>query len=150
METLPNQSLNRPTITLALIAKDEEKNINRLLDSVDSCFDEIVLVDTGSKDKTKEIANQRGCKIYDFEWVDSFCKARNFAFSKATCDYIMWLDLDDVLDNREGFIKWRDYAMGFVDCWFANYHYALDKNLNPIITFVRERASKIYKSCLGI
>jgi glycosyltransferase involved in cell wall biosynthesis len=131
-----------PTITLALIAKNEEKNINRLLDSVEGCFDEIVLVDTGSGDKTKEIAEARGCKVYDFEWVNSFCKARNFAFSKATSEYIMWLDLDDVLHNREGFIQWKNSAMQFSDCFLATYNYALDKDGKPICSFVRERVFK--------
>jgi glycosyltransferase involved in cell wall biosynthesis len=137
MEQLP--TIQRPTLSLALIAKDEEKNINRLLDSVEGCFDEIILVDTGSKDKTKEIAQSRGCSVYDFEWVESFSKARNFAFSKCTKDYIVWLDLDDVLHNRENFIKWRDHAMAYSDLWFNTYEYAVDKDRNPIISFVRER-----------
>ena len=130
------------TITLALIAKNEEKNINRLLDSVEGCFDEIVLVDTGSIDKTKQIALDRGCKVYDFVWVNSFCKARNFAFSKATCDYILWLDLDDCLSSKEAFIQWKKYAMEHAECFFATYHYALDKEKKPIISFVRERVFK--------
>lgn len=128
-----------PTISLALIAKNEEKNIDRLLDSVEGCFTEIILVDTGSTDKTKEIAEKRGCKVYDFEWVNSFSKARNFAFSKCSKDYIMWLDLDDVLSDKNAFIKWRDTAMQFNGVWFATYHYALDEALKPIISFVRER-----------
>jgi len=131
-----------PTITLALIAKNEEKNINRLLDSVVGCFDQIVLVDTGSTDKTKEIGLSRGCEVYDFTWVNSFCKARNFAFSKATCDYICWLDLDDCLSDKEAFIQWKKYAMEFADCWFNTYNYALDKDKKPIISFVRERVFK--------
>lgn len=142
MEDLPNQTLNRPTVTLALIAKNEEKNVNRLLDSVEGCFDEIILVDTGSTDNTKALAEARGCKVYDFTWVESFCKARNFAFSKATCDYVGWLDLDDVLDNKPAFINWRDYAMGHADYWYATYDYAVDKDRKPIISFLRERFFK--------
>lgn len=122
-----------------MIVKNEEKNLPRLLKSVEGCFDEIVIADTGSTDKTIEIAFEAGCKVFQFEWVDSFCKARNFAFSKATCDFVMWLDADDSLDSKEAFIKWRDHAMEFVDCWFATYHYAVDKDLNPVISFLRER-----------
>lgn len=153
MTTLPTSILadkpdRRPTVTLALIAKNEEKNIRRLLNSVDKCFDEIVLVDTGSFDKTKEIAEQYGCKTFDFLWVDNFAKARNFAFSKATSDFIVWMDLDDVLHKRESFIQWRDHAMEFIDCAFATYNYALDASKksadwpdgSPICSFVRERA----------
>lgn len=136
-------TIQRPTISLALIVKNEEKNLNRLLDSVEGCFDEIVLVDTGSTDKTKEIANHRGCKVLDFVWVDSFCKARNFAFQAARMDYICWLDADDILFNRDNFIHWRDYAMEYADCWFNTYEYAVEKEtLKPIINFVRERVLK--------
>lgn len=138
MEKLPC----RPTISLALIAKNEQKNLPRLLDSVYACFDEIILVDTGSTDKTKEVADQYRCRVYDFEWVNDFAKARNFAFSKCSKDYIMWLDCDDELFNREAFIKWRDHAMQFNDFVFATYHYALDKELNPVVSFVRERVFK--------
>lgn len=128
-----------PTISLALIAKNEEKNVKRLLDSVEGCFDEIIFVDTGSTDRTKELALEMGCKVFDFEWVNSFSKARNFAFSHASCDYVMWMDLDDVLSNKDGFLKWKNYAMSFADVWFATYNYALDKNGTPIVKFVRER-----------
>lgn len=133
---------SRPTISLALIARNEEKNVDRLLNSVEGCFDEIVFVDTGSTDKTVEKAEARGCKVIHFGWVDDFSKARNFAFSRCTQDYIMWLDLDDVLHNREAFIKFRDSAMEFCDAWFNTYEYALDKNLNPVVSFVRERIFK--------
>lgn len=128
-----------PTISLALIAKNEEKNLPRLLESVKDCFHEIILVDTGSTDKTKEIALKYGCKVYDFEWVNSFCKARNFAFSKCTQDYICWFDCDDELHNREAFIQWRDTAMHLNGAWLATYHYAVDEQKKPIISFVRER-----------
>lgn len=132
----------RPTISLALIAKNEEKNVSRLLESVKDCFDEVVFVDTGSTDKTVELAFEHGCKVFHFEWVNDFSKARNFAFSKVTSDYVCWLDLDDVLHNRENFIQWRDHAMGYVDFWFAAYHYALDKDGKPIVSFARERVFK--------
>lgn len=148
MESLP--TTKRPTISLAIIAKNEEKNLPRLFKSVEGCFDEIVLVDTGSEDKTKQIAAENGCNVFDFAWVDSFSKARNFAFSKCTKDYICWLDCDDVLKNKENFIKWRDHAMQFVDFWFATYNYTLDigktstqnPNGEPIVSFVRERVMK--------
>jgi glycosyltransferase involved in cell wall biosynthesis len=139
MGNLPNTHSNRPSISLALIAKNEEKNLPRLLKSVDGCFDEIILVDTGSTDKTKEIGVSHGCKVYDFTWVDDFSAARNFAFSKTTKDFVMWLDCDDALANKENFIQWRDYAMAHADYWLATYHYAVDKDQNPIISFVRER-----------
>lgn len=93
-----------------MIVKDEEKVIARCLDSVKDLVDEIIIVDTGSTDKTKEIVSQYTNKIYDFEWCNDFSKARNFSFSKATKDYIMWLDADDVIEpnDREKFRMLRD------------------------------------------
>lgn len=131
-----------PTISLALIAKNEEKNVNRLLDSVDGCFDEIIFVDTGSTDKTKELAEKRGCKVFDFAWINSFCAARNFAFSKATSDFIVWCDLDDVLYGRDNFLQWKKTAMEFTDATLACYNYALDENKKPVVSFIRERVFK--------
>lgn len=142
MDALPRTKLSRPTISLAIIAKNEEHNLPRLLDSVAGCYDEIVVVDTGSTDKTKEIAEKYGCKVFDFVWVDSFCKARNFAFSKCSMDYIGWLDCDDVLHQKEAFIKWRDFAMQYAECHFAAYDYVVDSDMNPIVSFVRERVFK--------
>ena len=66
-----------------MIVKNEEKLLARCLDSVAGLMDEIIIVDTGSSDKTKEIAARYTDKIYDFEWIDDFSAARNFAFSKA-------------------------------------------------------------------
>jgi glycosyltransferase involved in cell wall biosynthesis len=102
-------------------------------------MDEIILVDTGSTDKTKEIAEARGCRVFDFKWEDSFAKARNFAFMQATKDYILWLDLDDELVGKEAFLNWKKNVMGFADCHFATYNYTLDANKKPVIRFLRER-----------
>lgn len=93
------------TISLCMIVKNEEKNLERCLKSYAPLMDEIIVVDTGSTDKTKEIASRFTDKIYDFKWVDDFSAARNFSFEKATCDYIFSADADEVLDeeNREQF-----------------------------------------------
>ena len=85
------------TISLCMIVKDEENVIERCLKSVKGIFDEIIIVDTGSSDNTKKIVSKYTDKIYDYKWNNDFSEARNYSFSKATCDYIMWLDADDVL-----------------------------------------------------
>ena len=90
------------TISLCMIVRDEEAVLGRCLDSVAPYVDEIVVVDTGSSDRTKEIARQYGANVYDFEWIDDFAAARNFAFSRATMDYILWLDADDYLKPEDG------------------------------------------------
>ena len=85
------------SISLCMIVKDEEKVLARCLDSVKDAVDEIIIVDTGSRDGTKEVAGGYTGYIYDFPWQDDFSAARNEAFSKASMEYCMWLDADDVL-----------------------------------------------------
>ena len=83
-----------PTLSLCLIVKDEEKLLHNFLSSVKDFADEIIIVDTGSKDRSKKIAKEFTKKVYDFEWKDEFSKARNFSISKATKDWILILDPD--------------------------------------------------------
>ena len=84
-------------ISLCMIVKNEEEVLARCLDSAAALADEIIVVDTGSADATKAIARKYTDKVYDFPWKDDFAAARNFAFSKATGDYQLWLDADDVI-----------------------------------------------------
>lgn len=84
-------------VSLTMIVRDEESNLPRCLRSVAGMFDEIVIVDTGSRDRTREIARSFGAQVFDFEWVDSFSAARNLALDQATGDYAFWLDADDEL-----------------------------------------------------
>ena len=84
-------------ISVCLIVKNEEDVIERCLESVKGFSDELIVVDTGSSDKTKEIVRKFTDKLYDFEWIDNFSAARNYAFSKAKCDYLFWLDADDIV-----------------------------------------------------
>lgn len=86
--------------TLCMIVRDEEDVLARCLNSVGTLFSEIIIVDTGSADRTRDIALSFTPKVYDFEWIDNFSAARNFAFSKATGDYLMWLDADDVIEGE--------------------------------------------------
>lgn len=79
-----------------MIVKDEEAVLGRCLESVKGLFEETVVVDTGSRDRTREIARAHSCLVYDFPWRDDFALARNFAFSKGTGDYLLWLDADDL------------------------------------------------------
>ena len=82
-----------------MIVRDEEDVLGRCLDSVRGLVDEIVIADTGSEDSTRAIALRYTDKVYDFTWVDDFSAARNFAFSKASGDYLLWLDADDVIED---------------------------------------------------
>ena len=84
-----------------MIVRNEDMNLSSCLESVRGVFDEIVVVDTGSTDRTREIACAFGAQVFEFAWVDDFAAARNVALSHATGDYAFWVDADDVLDPPE-------------------------------------------------
>ncbi|WP_176222104.1 TPR domain-containing glycosyltransferase [Tuberibacillus sp. Marseille-P3662] len=84
-------------VTACVITKNEEKNLSFCLDSLQSSVSEIIVVDTGSTDNTIQMARKYNAKIYFFEWIDHFAKARNFALSKATGDWIIFLDADEYI-----------------------------------------------------
>ena len=86
-------------ISLVMIVKNEENHLERCLKSVASLVDEIIIVDTGSTDGTKEIAQKFEAKIYDFKWCNDFSKARNYALSKATGEYCLVLDADEYISR---------------------------------------------------
>lgn len=90
----------KPFITACLIVKNEEDMLRRCLESLQGGVDEIVIVDTGSTDKTKEIAKEFTNKVYDFEWTDDFAEARNYAASHATGEWIIAVDADECVDSE--------------------------------------------------
>jgi glycosyltransferase involved in cell wall biosynthesis len=87
-------------VSACIITKNEENNLPRLLKSIKGKFDEIVLVDTGSTDRTVDIAKEYGCKVYQIEWT-GFSDARNYAVSKAAGDWIWHFDADFELEDKE-------------------------------------------------
>ena len=90
-----------PTISACMIVKNEEACLSRCLDSVKDFVDEIIIVDTGSTDKTVEIARRYTDKIYFHPWEESFSKARNQALAYAACDWIFQIDADEELVQEE-------------------------------------------------
>lgn len=93
--------MKKITISACLIIKNEEENLDKCLKSLIQNVDDIIIVDTGSTDKSKEIASKYTNNVYDFEWVDDFSAARNYSLSKANSDYILTIDADEVLQNGE-------------------------------------------------
>lgn len=89
------------TISLCMIVKDEEKFLEQCINSVRKYVDEIIVVDTGSKDRTIQIAESLGAKVYNFAWVNDFSEARNFSISKAASDWILVLDADEFLVEKD-------------------------------------------------
>lgn len=130
------------SVSLCMIVKDEEEVLARCLESAAGFADEIVVVDTGSSDRTKEIAAGFTEQVFSFPWQEDFAAARNFAFSKGKGDYLFWLDADDVipgeemekllalkkrLDEEKPDVVMLPYAVGF------------NENGKPSIRFFRER-----------
>ncbi|WP_407313704.1 glycosyltransferase [Desulfosporosinus sp. SB140] len=126
-------------ISLCMIVRNEETTIARCLDSVKGIPDEIVIVDTGSTDSTKDIVKEFTDKIFDFTWIDDFATARNYAFSNATMDYILWLDADDIFadSDREKFLKLKKNFDTSIDV--VNMPYLLAFDHHGAVTFSLRR-----------
>ena len=122
------------TISLCMIVKNEQQTLSRCLESVRDVVDEIIIVDTGSTDSTKDVAKKYTDKIYDFKWIDDFSSARNFSFSKASMDYCMWLDADDIISekNKVKLLKLKNrLSTNQVDVIMLKYETGFDENNNP-------------------
>ena len=129
------------TISLCMIVKDEEDVLARCLQSVKGLADEIIIVDTGSSDRTVEIARAYTEKIYFYPWQDDFSAARNFSFSKAEMEYCMWLDADDVIKekDREELLKLKEELDSSVDVVMLPYQTGFDSAGRPTFCYFRER-----------
>lgn len=134
------------TISAAMIVKNEEAVLARCLDSLLGIADEIVIVDTGSTDKTKEIAAKYTNHLYDFVWGDDFSAARNFAFSKCHMDYIYSADADEWLDeeNRQKFLQLKEVMLSEIEIVQMQYVNCAGK-FNTTGNFEREYRGKLYK-----
>jgi glycosyltransferase involved in cell wall biosynthesis len=91
-----------PTLSVTIIAKNEERNLPRLLASVREIADEIIVTDTGSTDRTIEIAREFGARVAQFSWIDDFSAAHNYCNSLATCDWLFMLDCDGSCSQKAG------------------------------------------------
>jgi tetratricopeptide (TPR) repeat protein len=94
--------LTTGTISVCMIVKDEESMLPGCLEAVAPHVDQIVVVDTGSTDRTKEIAAEYGALVADFEWNGSFSDARNESLRHATGDWVLWLDADEYIVDGDG------------------------------------------------
>ncbi len=133
------------TISVCMIVKNEEKILARCLDSLKGIADEIIIVDTGSTDETKQIAARYTDKIYDYEWNHDFAAARNFSFSKASCQYIYQADADEVIDeeNRKLFMQLKTILLPEID--IVQMKYCGQLNQGTIYNFDEEYRPKLFK-----
>lgn len=166
----------RPTISLCIIARDEGENLARCLDSVAQYVDEIIVVDTGSVDDTRAVATRYGASVYQFDinnhpesfFVDDeetckvfdgpapysgmvalgdFAAARNESFRHAKCDFVFWIDSDDVLEGgSELRAVVQDMQDRKLDMAFLPYDYAKD-HLGRV--FYRQWRERIFRRGLG-
>lgn len=133
------------TISVCMIVKNEEAVLARCLESLKEIADEFIIVDTGSTDKTKEIAACYTDKIYDYKWEDDFAKARNYSFSKATQEYIYCADADEVLDkeNQKKFLQLKQVLLPEIE--IVQMMYCNQKQYNTTYNFDKEYRPKLYK-----
>lgn len=134
-----------PTISLCMIVKNEEAVLARCLDSIADLMDEIIIIDTGSTDRTKEIAARYTSKIYDFKWTNDFSAARNYSFSKAGMDYIYTADADEVLDtvNRERFLRLKSVLLPEIE--LVQMKYVTESEYDTVLNAQKEYRPKLFK-----
>lgn len=89
------------SISLCMIVKDEEEHLEKCLNSVKNLVDEIIIIDTGSIDKTKEIAKKFTNKLFEINWNNDFSEARNYSISKASKNWILILDADETISEKD-------------------------------------------------
>ena len=132
------------SVSLCMIVKNEEDVLERCLESAADLVDEIIIVDTGSTDRTREIAARYTDKIFDFLWRDDFAAARNESFSHAAMDYCLWLDADDVLleEDQEKIRALKEELDPGVSVVMAPYHTGFDESGRVTFSYYRERLIK--------
>lgn len=132
------------TISLCMIVKNEEAVLPRILEQMKKIADEIIIVDTGSTDNTRALASAYNCQIFDFIWQDDFSAARNFAISKASMDYWMWLDADDVITdaNQEKLLNLKAHLDPNTDMVMMKYATGFNAQGQSIFSYYRERLLK--------
>lgn len=127
-------SIPLPTLSVNIIVKDEEFNLNTLLPSIDGIVDEIVIVDTGSTDKTVDVINKNikntKYKILFQEWEDDFSKPRNLALQNSSSDYILWLDADDSI-KRDDIYKIKTHLLKYINTYV--YLHLVDSRFNSML-----------------
>ena len=133
------------TISVCMIVKNEERQLRACLDSLKPIADEIVIVDTGSVDSTKAIAREYTGLVYDFPWIDDFAAARNFAFSKATKEYIYTADADEVIDEDNIRLFRRVKELLPPETEIVQMHYLNLMEENTVYSSRRELRPKLYK-----
>jgi tetratricopeptide (TPR) repeat protein len=136
------------TLSLCMIVKDEEEMLPRCLAAIRDHVDELVVVDTGSTDRTREIALEHGAKLIDVAWTGSFSDARNVSFAAATGDWLMFLDADEVLVEGDG-----ERLRALTGQTWREAHYLLETNHTGTLedgTAVTHNALRVFRNRPGL
>lgn len=121
------QPMKRQTVSLCVIARNEEATIGMAIKSVLAVVDEVIVVDTGSSDNTRIIAEGYGARVIDLTWSDDFSAARNVALDEASCDWVMILDADEFLQP----VRPVEFQRMLHDPLVAGYRLALGAGNEP-------------------
>lgn len=136
--------MTTPDITLCMIVKNEANHLEKCLSSVQGIVSEIIIVDTGSKDNSKDIALKFGAKLIDMPWENDFSKARNLSLKHATSSWILVLDADEAVDhwNKEQLQYLLD-AAHIHGYWLPIIHYIGDA---PEADFVTDHVCRLFRN----
>lgn len=145
--------MTKPFLSVCMIVKDEEKMLRQNLPAIAEAVEELIIIDTGSTDKTKEIATTFTEHVYDFEWSKDFAAARNFAASKATGEWILALDADERIDSdnfrksveklRENADEYNAYYVHITN--FSDKGYGAHSYVNRMVRLYRNEESIKYE-----
>ncbi|MBD3269966.1 glycosyltransferase [Candidatus Peregrinibacteria bacterium] len=135
-------------LSLVLIVKNEEKHLKNCLSSFQNIWKDLIIVDTGSIDKTKEIAKSFGAKIFNFKWINDFSAARNFSLEQVKSDWTMVIDADDIITetDKSDLIKEFNDSIPNFDVTYLPYYYHGGRQ-NPTMTCI---LPKIWKTNLNL
>lgn len=125
--------MSKPSISLCMIVKNEERWIKDCLESTKDIVDEWIIIDTGSTDHTIDICKRFGCCIHTYTWNDDFSSARNAGLEKANGDWILWLDADEVIDQKSVYIIKEAVKTRLIDAYtftVINYYGAVQTSTN--------------------
>lgn len=136
--------MTTPDITLCMIVKNEANHLEKCLSSVQGIVSEIIIVDTGSEDNSKDIALNFGAKIIEMPWENDFSKARNLSLKHATSPWILILDADEAVDHwREEQIQHLLGAAHIHGYWLPIIHYIGDA---PEKDFVTDHVCRLFRN----
>lgn len=127
------------SVGLAMIVKNSEDVLDICLRSISGLFEQVVIVDTGSTDRSIEIAHSHGAEVHHFEWVYDFSAARNFSFDQLKTEWAFWMDSDDILFGRENFdILFKKTQEAGVDAALLEYFYSFDPVGEKLLAQIEE------------